>query len=63
MRATPSQRCRRGSKTDANDALGLAQMMRVGWYREVMAKGLDCQAVNALLVAGRDRVANQDAEE
>lgn len=23
------------NKTDANDALGLAQIMRVGWYREV----------------------------
>jgi transposase len=39
------------NKTDANDALGLAQIMRVGWYREVMVKGLDCQALRALLVA------------
>ena len=39
------------NKTDANDALGLAQIMRVGWYREVSVKGLDCQAVRALLVA------------
>src|SRR5215831_4134719 len=39
------------NKTDANDALGLAQIMRVGWYREVTVKGLDCQAVRALLVA------------
>jgi len=38
------------SKTDANDALGLAQIMRVGWYREVSVKGLDCQAVRTLLV-------------
>jgi transposase len=28
------------NKTDANDALGLAQIMRVGWYREVTVKGL-----------------------
>jgi Transposase len=34
------------NKTDANDALGLAQIMRVGWYREVTVKGLDCQAVH-----------------
>jgi transposase len=53
----------RVNKTDANDALGLAQIMRVGWHRKVMVKGLDCQAVIALLVARRDRVANQDAEE
>ena len=39
------------NKTDANDALGLAQIMRVGWYREVTVKGLDSQAVRALLVA------------
>jgi len=38
------------NKTDANDALGLAQIMRVGWYREVSVKGLDCQAVRTLLV-------------
>ena len=39
------------NKTDANDALGLAQIMRVGWYREVAVKGHDCQALRALLVA------------
>ena len=39
------------NKTDANDAFGVAQIMRVGWYREVAVKGLDCQAVRALLVA------------
>lgn len=38
------------NKTDANDALGLAQVMRVGWYREVAVKGLDCYEVKALLV-------------
>ena len=27
------------------------QLERVGWYREVTVKGLDCQAVPALLVA------------
>jgi transposase len=33
------------------DALGLAQIMRGGWYREVAVKGHDCQALRALLVA------------
>jgi hypothetical protein len=28
------------NKIDANDAFGLAQIMRVGWYREVTVKGL-----------------------
>jgi len=26
------------NKTDANDALGLAQIMRVGWFRKVPSK-------------------------
>jgi transposase len=38
------------NKTDDNDAEGVAQIMRVGWYREVAVKGFDCQAVRALLV-------------
>ena len=38
------------NKTDANDAQGLAQIMRVGWYREVGVKGMDTQAIRALLV-------------
>ena len=38
------------NKTDANDADGLAQIMRVGWYREVDVKSVDCQALRALLV-------------
>lgn len=39
------------NKTDANDAHGLAQIMRVGWYREVTVKSDTCQIVRALLVA------------
>jgi transposase len=46
------------NKTDANDALGLAQIMRVGWYREVAVKGHACQAVRALLVA-RTQIVSQ----
>ena len=38
------------NKTDANDAHGLAQIMRVGWYREASVKGADCQLLRALLV-------------
>ena len=36
------------NKTDPNDALGLAQIMWVGWYREVTVKGHECQALRAL---------------
>ena len=37
------------NKTDANDAYGLAQIVRTGWYREVAVKGLDDHRVRALL--------------
>ena len=39
------------NKTDANDALGLAQVVRTGWYREVAVKGMDAQTLRVLLVA------------
>ena len=37
------------NKTDANDAHGLAQIVRTGWYREVAVKRLDDHRVRALL--------------
>jgi transposase len=40
-------------KTDRNDARGLAQMMRTGWYRAVHVKGEDCQKVRAMMTARR----------
>jgi transposase len=40
-----------GRRHGHNDAEGVAQIMRVGWYREVAVKGFDCRAVRALLVA------------
>ena len=48
----------KANKTDANDALGLARIMRVGWYREVSVKAIDIYAVRALLVA-RAQVVSQ----
>ena len=39
------------NKTDANDALGLAQVVRTGWYREVAVKGMSAQELRMLLVA------------
>ncbi|MGB2660015.1 MAG: IS110 family transposase [Pseudolabrys sp.] len=38
------------NKTDTNDAQGLAQLMRVGWYRETTVKGIDTRYVRSLLV-------------
>ena len=46
------------NKTDANDALGLAQLMHVGWSRETAVKGLDCRYVRWLLVV-RQRLVHQ----
>jgi transposase len=39
------------NKSDPNDARGLAELIRVGWYREVRVKSDDSQAVRSLLVA------------
>jgi len=41
----------RVNKSDPNDARGLAELIRVGWYREVRVKSDDSQAVRSLLVA------------
>ena len=39
----------RPSKSDRNDARGLAEMMRIGWYREVQVKSLAAHERMALL--------------
>jgi transposase len=39
------------NKTDRNDAFGLAQIMRTGWYREVGVKSLENHKVRAVLGA------------
>lgn len=37
------------NKTDKNDAHGIAQIMRTGWYREVEVKSFDSHALRSLL--------------
>jgi transposase len=39
------------NKSDPNDARGLAELIRVGWYREVRVKSDDSQAIRSLLIA------------
>jgi transposase len=39
------------NKTDRNDAAGLAQLMRMGWYREVQVKQLAAHGDSALLMS------------
>jgi transposase len=41
----------RMNKSDKNDARGLAELIRVGWYREVKVKSEESQRVRAILVA------------
>src|SRR6202140_5832151 len=41
----------RMNKSDQNDARGLAELVRVGWYREVKVKSEESQRVRAVLVA------------
>jgi len=38
-------------KTDRRDARGIAQLIRMGWFRPVHAKSIGSQEVRALLVA------------
>src|SRR5918994_7310703 len=47
------------NKSDANDARGLAQIVRTGWYREVAIKSLDGQLVRALITARAQLVAQR----
>lgn len=39
------------NKSDQNDARGLAELVRVGWYREVKVKSEESQKIRAILVA------------
>lgn len=41
----------RMNKSDQNDARGLAELVRVGWYREVKIKSEESQKIRATLVA------------
>lgn len=53
------------NKTDANDAHGLAQIIRTGWYRKVEVKSVDAHVIRTLVIAHsnlvgiRTKLANQ----
>lgn len=49
-RAKPALSCRL-NKTDVNDAEGLAQLARTGWYHEVSAKREDTRLIRSKLLA------------
>ncbi len=39
------------NKSDQNDARGLAELVRVGWFREVRVKSEESQRIRSILVA------------
>lgn len=39
------------NKNDRNDTVGIARIMRCGWYKEACVKDLDSHAIKALLVS------------
>jgi transposase len=41
----------RMNKSDQNDARGLAELVRVGWYRQVQVKSEESQRIRSMLVA------------
>lgn len=43
--------CMQVNKTDANDAHGLAQIVRTGWYREAKVKSMDAHLLRTLVAA------------
>lgn len=47
------------NKTDRNDARGLAQIIRTGWYRAVHVKSMPCRSARALLGARRTMLKKQ----
>jgi transposase len=50
-------------KTDRNDARGIAQLMRLGWFRPVHCKSLPAQETRALLTARKVlQTKNHDVE-
>jgi transposase len=49
------------NKTDANDALGLAQIVRTGWFGEVAIKSMDAQTLRMLLMARAQLVSQRQA--
>ena len=53
----PRRPCRCASTNGHNDAHGIAQIVRVGWYREVVVKSMDNHTLRAMLSARAHLVA------
>ena len=52
------------NKSDENDARGLAELIRIGWHREVAVKSEESQKIRAILIAHARLVSiRQDVED
>lgn len=49
------------NKTNANDASGLAQVVRTGWYRDVAVESMNAHTLRLLLVARSQLVSQRQA--
>jgi transposase len=56
-RRAKTQLALRPHKTDRNDARGLAEIARMGWYANIRVKSLDHHALRAQLAARAELVA------
>ena len=50
------------NKTDRNDARGLAELIRIGWYREAKVKSMESRQIRALLAARSKLAASRSGE-
>jgi len=55
-RHTPAAMVAMTHKTDRNDAGGLAQMLRTGWFRQVLVKGRRTMELRTLLISRKTLV-------
>ena len=39
------------NKNDRNDARGLADLVRMGWYREARVRSIDAQFIRSMLLS------------
>jgi transposase len=52
-RHAPATLSVRMNKSDKTDAVGLAELVRIGWFREVKVKSAESQKIRSILVARR----------
>ena len=51
------------NKNDRNDARGLADLVRMGWYREARVRSIDAQFVRSMLLSRQQSLQSRRATE